>query len=163
MTYSVGFKDGVLLRIKGLAAQSRDGLETGGLLLGHGPDLGDHIQVVEAGDPGPTAQREPAFFLRDLGHAQVLAERAWERENAIWVGEWHTHLTDNPTPSLADLSTYAGLLQSTGLEFEVFLSLIVTPHSDSGWQEPQIWPWVLTVTENAMGVPQAPQNQGNSL
>lgn len=135
-----------------LAGQSADGRETGGILLGHGPDAGGLIRVTEAGDPGPAARREPGFFLRDLGHAQSLAAAAWERSKAVWVGEWHTHPHGDPQPSSTDLSTYAGLLLSAGLEFEAFVSVIAIPEPD--WKRPLIFGWVLVVSEGSLGTPE---------
>ena len=41
-----------------------DGREIGGILLGRGPDDDGVIEIVEAGDPGPNADRRNDFFLR---------------------------------------------------------------------------------------------------
>lgn len=132
-----------LQTIRRLAPMSADGRETGGILLGHGPDNTGVIEIVAAGDPGPNADRRQGFFLRDLAHAQALAAAAWERERAQWVGEWHTHLFSGPQPSQRDLSTYASLLQNPALGFALFVALIVTPHEVQGWEEPAMTFWVL--------------------
>lgn len=100
-----------------------DGLETGGILLGH--DAGDHIRITIAGDPGPNAHREPKSFLRDLDHAQKLAASAWETDHSQWVGEWHTHPDTEPVPSPIDLDSYAHHLADPDLAFSHFASLIV--------------------------------------
>lgn len=126
-----------------LARESDDGRETGGILVGRGPGADGVVHVEIAGDPGPEAIRRPDFFLRDLEHARRLADDAWERTQAVWVGEWHTHLKREPQPSQADLSTYVRLLATAGLDFVVFSSLIVIPDAEGGWAAPQIWPWLL--------------------
>lgn len=82
-----------------LAPESADGRETGGILLGRGPDADGVVRVEIAGDAGPRADRRPDFFLRDLSHARELADGAWKRSRAVWVGEWHTHPTGGPEPS----------------------------------------------------------------
>jgi integrative and conjugative element protein (TIGR02256 family) len=127
-------------RIRALAAESRDGSETGGILLGRGPDDNGVITVEEAGDPGPAAERRPDFFLRDLDHARELAAAAWDDREAVWVGEWHTHPTGPPTPSNRDLVTYAGLLSDPELGFATLVSIIVVPDPD--WANPRLLTWV---------------------
>ncbi len=131
-------------RICELAAQSEDGRETGGMLLGRGPDDHGVIVVEQAGDPGPKAQRRTDFFLRDLAHAKRLAEAAWQDGEAAWIGEWHTHPTGLKTPSPRDLVTYAGLLTDPELSFGAFVSIIVVPDPD--WTSPRLLTWILGTT-----------------
>ena len=126
-----------------LAEAASDGTETGGILLGRGPDETGTVHVEIAGDPGPGAIRRPDFFLRDLEHARALADEAWDHSNAVWVGEWHTHLNDSRSPSEADLATYIRLLSMADLEFDVFVSIIATAGASRGWSAPELWPWLL--------------------
>lgn len=117
--------------------RSRDGNETGGILLGHLRDGVAEIRV--AGGPGPVAVRQPAFFLRDLGHAQQLAHDAFTRNGSIWVGEWHTHLAAAPVPSERDLATYAGLLADPDLGFETVVAIIAV--ASPQWDRPVAYAW----------------------
>jgi len=133
--------------IKEMARESEDGRETGGIVLGRGPDGAGVVHVECAGDPGPKARREPGFFLRDLERAQELADAAWAENKAIWVGEWHTHVHGDPRPSPTDLATYAGHLAVAELEFEVFVSIIAVPDLERGWEEPLLAPWLLEISE----------------
>jgi hypothetical protein len=103
--------------------------------------------IEEAGDPGLKADRRPDYFLRDLAHAQQLAAEAWERDKAIWVGEWHTHPKGPIHPSARDLSTYVALIADASLEFRAFVSIIVVPDPD--WTKPRLLPWVLAPTDPA--------------
>jgi integrative and conjugative element protein (TIGR02256 family) len=128
-------------RIREQAASSEDGRETGGILLGRGPDTENVITVECAGDPGPTAERRPDYFLRDLAHAREVAGAAWQETEAVWVGEWHTHPTGPAIPSARDLVTYAGLLADPALSFRAFVSIIVVPAPD--WNNPRLLTWVL--------------------
>ncbi len=147
MNYSVDIRREAAARISELAGTSADGAETGGILLGRGPDANGLIVVEQAGDPGPKSDRRPDFFLRDLAHAQQLAAEAWEREKAIWVGEWHTHPKGPIQPSPRDLNTYVALMTDAALEFKVFVSIIVIPDPD--WTTPRLLPWVLAPTAPA--------------
>ena len=128
-------------RIRELAHESADGRETGGILLGRGPDAENVITVERAGDPGARAERRPDYFLRDLAHARELAADAWEETEAVWIGEWHTHPIGPPTPSTRDLVTYAGLLADADLSFATFVSIIVVPDPD--WETARLLTWVL--------------------
>jgi integrative and conjugative element protein (TIGR02256 family) len=130
-------------RIAELAAGSEHGLETGGILLGRGPDADGVVAVEIAGDAGPAAVRRPDFFLRDLAHARTLAEAAWEDSRAIWVGEWHTHPLGGRQPSSSDLTTYLRLLAAADLDFELFVSIIVTADGAEGWSRPRLSSWLL--------------------
>lgn len=130
-----------------MAQESVDGSETGGILLGRGPDKTSVVHVERAGDAGPKAHREPGFFLRDLEHAQRLADEAWDESKAIWVGEWHTHIHGDSRPSATDLGTYARLLAATDLRFDVFVSIIVVPDAEHGWEEPWFASWLLAISD----------------
>ncbi len=127
-----------------LAAASIDGCETGGILLGHGPDENGVVRITEAGQPGPHAVRRPDYFQRDRKYAQALAAAAWQREQAQWVGEWHTHPMGSPEPSARDLRTYAGHLRDPELGFVVFVAVIVTPAAPDDWSSTNLSTWILS-------------------
>lgn len=120
---------------------SIDGNETGGILLGH--DNVETIMVTVAGSPGPAATRTPTSFTRDLAHAQELAERAYDVDDSLWIGEWHTHPCGPAVPSVTDLTTYRTLLTSPELGFERVLSVIVMPDIRGQWESPQLRAFVV--------------------
>lgn len=144
-------------RIRELANASADHRETGGILLGRGPDADGVIHVEEAGKPGENAERRPDFFLRDRAHAERLAEEAWERSHSIWVGEWHTHPTGPPVPSTRDLVTYAGLLDDPDLGFEALVSVIVVPGADEDWDASRLLVWILESRQPPHGEAREPE------
>jgi integrative and conjugative element protein (TIGR02256 family) len=123
------------------AGHAADGNETGGLLLGCDRGMGSGFVVQQCGDPGPNALRGPANFQRDLAHARMLAETAAKLDGSVWIGEWHTHLIEMPTPSGLDLSTYRILLRDQELNFLRLLSIIVLPAHDGNWSVPRIFAW----------------------
>jgi integrative and conjugative element protein (TIGR02256 family) len=124
------------------AVASTDGCETGGILLGFDADELGELLVMEAGGPGPAAERRPDFFRRDLDHAQRLADDAYARTTARWVGEWHTHPRAGLAPSRKDLRTYRGFLRDPELHFETFLAVIVGP-DDGRWEKPRASAWLI--------------------
>ncbi|MFE2472082.1 Mov34/MPN/PAD-1 family protein [Streptomyces mirabilis] len=105
--------------------------ETGGILLGH--HTHDTVTVHHAGTPGPAAVRTPTYFLRDLAHAQALADEAFASDGSVWVGEWHTHPTSRPIPSARDAATYRQLLDDPELGFHSVIAVIFTP-CDGRWE-----------------------------
>lgn len=119
-----------LALIRDETARATDGLETGGILLGHNQPGSTTPTILIAGDPGPRADRGPHHFLRDLSHAQALAQDAWTGHQAQWIGEWHTHPRTPPTPSDTDLRSYAQHLEDDALGFHSFISLIVGASPD---------------------------------
>lgn len=124
------------------APASVDGLETGGLLLGHIET--DRVVVHFAGGPGPVALREPSRFQRDLGHAQVLAEAAWKLNRSIWLGEWHTHPNASAAPSATDMQTYQQHLTDPDLTLPSFLSLIAVA---ADWTSPHVFAWTINLAD----------------
>jgi integrative and conjugative element protein (TIGR02256 family) len=146
LSYRVRIAAPLRERIRLLAGASHDGRETGGILLGHGPDPAGLIEVAHVGDPGPDAERRSDFFLRDLHHSRRLAAQAWLDDGSDWIGEWHTHPTGGPQPSLRDLRTYTEILTTTPA-IEVFVALILTPGREGSWKAPRISRWLIRLGE----------------
>lgn len=97
-----------------------DGLETGGALFG--PDAGDAI--MHASTPGLGAVHSAAYFSRDRVHTEQEASRVYRLDSSQWIGEWHTHPTEDLMPSELDISTYVRHLRDAELRFHQFLALI---------------------------------------
>ena len=77
--------------------------EAGGILLGY--RRGPHIHVSDVTVPTKRdVQRRFAFFRHATDHQRV-ATRRWKQsgETMDYVGEWHTHPEDDPSPSGIDL------------------------------------------------------------
>ena len=77
--------------------------ESGGILLG--TVRGPHLELVHATAPFPTDRRARYSFNRSSeGHAE-LADQLWRESGGIirYIGEWHTHPEDHPSPSGIDL------------------------------------------------------------
>lgn len=124
------------------AVVSADGRETGGILLGFDADESGEALALEAGGPGPNAERRADFFQRDLAHAQQLADDAYGRRCSRWIGEWHTHPRGFLTPSRKDLRTYRSFLSDPELHFANFIALIVSARDDD-WKELVITGWTI--------------------
>lgn len=87
--------------------------EAGGILLGY--RRGNHIQVTQATSPQPGDKRSRFSFDRiDRAHA-LFAGRRWKHSNGRcdYLGEWHTHPEQVPTPSGIDNREWRKLYQSS--------------------------------------------------
>jgi integrative and conjugative element protein (TIGR02256 family) len=127
--------------IEDVCAEATDGLETGGILLGHQHADG-HLTVTVAGDPGPRAERGRRSFRRDPDHARSLAGAAYAHDRSVWIGDWHTHPLGPEHPSPVDLRSYVALLSDQDLGFDEFLSIIAVPSAP----RPLLWSWIVTST-----------------
>lgn len=89
--------------------QQDDGSEAGGLLLG--TVHGSNIALVEATVPTFWDKRFRYLFERlPFGH-RGIAETRWRNSGGTirYLGEWHTHPEDYPTPSSLDRREWAAL------------------------------------------------------
>lgn len=86
--------------------QSDDGMEAGGILLGH--VRGKHLEVLEASEPTRQDRRLRYFFERMIHGHKSLADKRWQETNGLvrYIGEWHTHPQEVPSPSQIDLDEW---------------------------------------------------------
>jgi integrative and conjugative element protein (TIGR02256 family) len=77
--------------------------EAGGILLGY--RRGPHAHVFDVTVPTKRDVRSRFAFSRHGADHQRVATRRWKQsgETMDYVGEWHTHPEDNPSPSNVDL------------------------------------------------------------
>jgi integrative and conjugative element protein (TIGR02256 family) len=82
-----------------------DRCEAGGLLLGLRRGL--HLEILDLTLPGRGDRRYPMRFERRCRSHQASATAAWRRSEGFidYLGEWHTHLETDPTPSSIDRSS----------------------------------------------------------
>ncbi|MBK0114033.1 Mov34/MPN/PAD-1 family protein [Delftia sp. S67] len=98
--------------------------EAGGLLLGE--VRGTHLNLIRATFPTVDDLRSRYSFERlPQGHAEV-AQKMWSdsRGTVRYLGEWHTHPQDFPTPSGIDRSEWKRLA-SGRKDKRPFLAVIV--------------------------------------
>ena len=91
-----------LARYQQLAGQS----EAGGCLYGY--YRGDHIHVSHCTEPMPGDRRQPFQFNRKDPHHLAVGKKlhAHTQETCTYLGDWHTHPQEIPTPSSLDFSEW---------------------------------------------------------
>ena len=80
--------------------------EAAGVLIGERRE--SHIVVHEISEPGEGDIRHRCFVDRRGPHHQAAVVEAFARSSGRlqYIGEWHTHPEDQPTPSSTDLGTW---------------------------------------------------------
>ena len=103
------FPDEVADRITSYSVGNERAREAGGILLGS--YRGEHLEILDATEPLREDRRSRFSFIRkDRGH-QDRALSAWKKSlhTDTFVGEWHTHPENDPSPSHVDLATWQEL------------------------------------------------------
>lgn len=106
--------------------------EAGGILLGH---VGaKHDEVVKATVPNRLDSRGSCFFNRSRNGAQFRVNRSWRKSHGslIYLGEWHTHPSITPQPSLIDKNMMKKTFHETRMEID-FLYLVVVGLNQTCW------------------------------
>lgn len=103
----------VILRVGERVKQEKGKRELGGLLLGFRDEKA--IRVVRCTFPGPGDISTRTRFHRRSPSHQISASIWWARcgGRGDWVGEWHSHPEDNPSPSGIDLTSWRRQVRHT--------------------------------------------------
>jgi integrative and conjugative element protein (TIGR02256 family) len=101
--------------------------ETGGLLFGERDDALKIIWVTEITGPPPDSDASEAHFVCGIeGTREAHTEKIRRSRNSVgYIGMWHTHPEQLPTPSLTDLGAMERLLSATAETPSKSLLLIV--------------------------------------
>ena len=80
--------------------------EAAGVLIGE--RRGPHLVVHQISEPGPGDIRRRCFVDRRGAHHQTAVDEAFISSSGMlqYLGEWHTHPEDSPSPSSTDLDTW---------------------------------------------------------
>jgi integrative and conjugative element protein (TIGR02256 family) len=83
--------------------------ESGGILLGS--VRGPHLEITGFTIPAATDERTLISFVRQDRAHQEAADRAWVHSKGEigFMGEWHTHPSGPPLPSMIDRGSWARL------------------------------------------------------
>ncbi len=100
--YRVVLSESALAVFKNYVQDELHKNEAGGILLGSVE--GKTIYVVKASVPNKFDKATRTSFIRDKNAAQIIVDYEFENSagKMFYVGEWHTHPEDYPTPSGQD-------------------------------------------------------------
>jgi integrative and conjugative element protein (TIGR02256 family) len=112
-----------------------DQFEAGGILLGRLIDSTGDLVVDEATVPDKSDRRSRFNFFRSKRVAQQRINSAWRETNQTrnYLGEWHTHPEDCPTPSGHDVENWKRIVNKSKFEQEALVFVIVGRTTISAW------------------------------
>jgi integrative and conjugative element protein (TIGR02256 family) len=123
--------------------------EGGGVLLGRMIDGSSDIVVDQATKPNPADRRSRFSFIRKKQPAQEKVNRAWadSEGTSVYLGEWHSHPEDFPTPSSKDLRNWKRILRDVKCDYDALFFLIIGRKDVVAWEGSrasgnllQLWP-----------------------
>lgn len=104
--------DDVLKMMFSYAQDHKKNPESGGILIGRILNCDSHIVVDHASEPMKSDfQTRCRFIRKSVGHQEFFNQH-WENSEGrcFYLGEWHTHPEENPTPSIIDMRGWRKLL-----------------------------------------------------
>jgi integrative and conjugative element protein (TIGR02256 family) len=118
---------------------SRTASEAGGVLLGRMLLHSSDVIIDAATAPNPEDQATRVSFHRAVRPAQMAVERAWgETEGrANYLGEWHTHPEDEPSPSRTDVTNWKRIVKTAQYEQDMLFFLIAGRRAIRVWELPR--------------------------
>jgi integrative and conjugative element protein (TIGR02256 family) len=110
--------------------------ESGGLILGRLIQASNDIIADEATRPSADDNRGRFFFIRRRTPAQRRVNEAWKESSSTrnYLGEWHTHPEDVPSPSAHDLQDWSRLIMQSQFEQDSLFFIIVGRRSVRVWE-----------------------------
>lgn len=132
----IDFSETARATLVGFRQLDPDAKEAGGMLLGRLIEDCFDIVVDEATVPLPSDKRGRFFFFRGKKEAQQLINEVWIKSRAarIYLGEWHTHPEDDPTPSDEDLRNWRRIVKKAIYEQESLFFLIIGRNKIRVWE-----------------------------
>jgi integrative and conjugative element protein (TIGR02256 family) len=122
-------------------------LEAGGILLGRILLDSDDIVIDEAVAPSLRDDRRRYFFRRRRREAQARVVSAWTESAGAsrYLGEWHTHPEQIPTPSSHDLSEWCRIAREARYEQKSLLFFIQGIMTLKGWEVDRLKQSIVTL------------------
>ena len=132
---SVCFEDGTILHIEDIALAKllkyvqRNGSskEAGGVLIGKQIQDREEYYLCDISEPSRMDKRSRFSFIRSKISAQRIVDKKWHDSNGIenYLGEWHSHPENCPTPSHTDRELIQQVIKDdTNVFKKVFLIIV---------------------------------------
>lgn len=116
----------ILIKIQEFIQDDSIKPESGGILIGH--DLQDNnFSITDISTPSVYDKSNRFNFIRSKKNAQLILNKFFKESNGkkIYLGEWHTHPEDFPTPSSVDKKSILERLHNDVLNSEIIFMIIV--------------------------------------
>ena len=122
--FNIFFSKKVIQDIERYKQDTKEKNESGGILLGQ--VLNHDVFILKHSDPCKYDKSTRYSFERDKKNAQKIIDFEFLDSNGktIYLGEWHTHPENKPTPSSQDMSMIKEQFKKNKLN-EKFLLLFI--------------------------------------
>ena len=99
--------------------------ESGGIVTGKIYD--DLIEILNCSEPSDLDTSSRYNFNRSFKTAQNFINERFEISNGkeVYLGEWHTHPEDIPTPSKTDINSFTKTIKKNRLNSKVHFMIII--------------------------------------
>jgi integrative and conjugative element protein (TIGR02256 family) len=123
--HNIIFTDSFCTVLKGFMASHTHKSEAGGILLGQVVERS--IYVLQLSFPNLFDKVNRHEFIRDKNAAQIIIDFSFYNSvnKTIYLGEWHTHPEDNPSPSPQDHKMIASQFLNNQINEDFLLLLII--------------------------------------
>lgn len=101
--------------------------ENGGVLLGKFNKNENTYIISNVSTTNPEDKKGRNFFIRNKRQAQIIINKFWKKSKGEinYLGEWHTHNENYPTPSFTDKHLVQQILNNKNIEIEnVFMVIL---------------------------------------
>lgn len=132
---------GALLSVQDHIQSRGSSPEAGGILLGRLLLESNFVSVDGVTVPGPDDRQGRFSFFRAERPAQLAVNEAWARSGGTlnYLGEWHTHPEDDPTPSGRDLREWRRLVTIQKYEQGSLFFVIAGRRTIRAWELSKDW------------------------
>ena len=106
--------------------------ENGGMLIGSKLLHDNILEINDMTHPLIEDSFSPTTFKRSNSHNDILKEK-WKKSNhtKMYLGEWHTHPQDIPSPSSVDIDNWVKLMERSKTESEILIFIIIGRKSNA--------------------------------
>src|SRR6266403_962419 len=110
--------------------------EAGGMMLGRLVVESSDLVVDEVTEPTKRDRKGSFFFIRRRRRSQRRVNQAWLGSNGTlnYLGEWHSHPEDDPTPSHVDIENWRHISTEARFEQGFMLFAIVGRERTRLWE-----------------------------
>lgn len=101
--------------------------ENGGILLGKFNKKNNTYIITNISTTNSKDRKGKYFFIRNKKQAQMIIDKYWKISNGEinYLGEWHTHDEQYPTPSFVDKQLVKQMLNNKNIEINNVFMIIL--------------------------------------
>ena len=123
---SIKISEEVFEKMKSFIQDEKYKPEAGGILIGHYLE-DNNYSITDVSSPSKLDKSSRFNFTRSKNNAQKIINKIFKdsKGKKIYLGEWHTHPEDYPTPSGLDKKSILEQIRGNILNSEIIFMLII--------------------------------------